>query len=392
MIRICSSLIELEQCMVGEQSSGALCQVAADTLNRLGELQRAEEIQNQKRIEVNDLISQTSKTVKIHETTMIEIEHRRLAAANELGRVAVSLINEVQQAMALLVDIAKLLFQLPLPFEDKIDIKSWTVFPGSWHEVQQLSKHAARVLKSEKMQSAEEEPLKKQVDELLELTGSASEIEDALSNLIKAISPQLRSTKTSKQMSLGLVWSDGGVEVEEWKQSNSSDLLARLSKTCDDVEAKAFTLTEQGQAGFKLIQQIINFLDETETCDDAGVWLKSLSALKSVSQLAETSNHLKNQSENNAVQVKEVDDDDDNDDDDDDDDDEELVIGTVVGEQEKNEFAVSVLSRVQERLSGVVNPDQAETLPVPAQVSWLIRQSTDPDSLCQMYEGWAAWI
>lgn len=75
--------------------------------------------------------------------------------------------------------------------------------------------------------------------------------------------------------------------------------------------------------------------------------------------------------------------------------------------QERNAYAVNVISRIREKLEGVVSPSDRPTgastaegsaerkskvLSVSQQVDYLIHQATSTDNLSVMYEGWTAWI
>ncbi|XP_021731674.1 LOW QUALITY PROTEIN: serine/threonine-protein kinase SMG1-like [Chenopodium quinoa] len=57
----------------------------------------------------------------------------------------------------------------------------------------------------------------------------------------------------------------------------------------------------------------------------------------------------------------------------------------------KNAFAMSVLRRIEMKLDG---RDISETreLSIGEQVDYLLKQATSADNLCNMYEGWTAWI
>jgi len=67
--------------------------------------------------------------------------------------------------------------------------------------------------------------------------------------------------------------------------------------------------------------------------------------------------------------------------------------------QERNVHAVGVLKRVKAKLEGRdtallsgESSDQPAKMTISHQVESVIQQSTNPDYLCQMYEGWTSWI
>ncbi|XP_021738520.1 serine/threonine-protein kinase SMG1-like [Chenopodium quinoa] len=64
------------------------------------------------------------------------------------------------------------------------------------------------------------------------------------------------------------------------------------------------------------------------------------------------------------------------------------VVRAIKG---KNAFAMSVLRRIEVKLDG---RDISETreLSIGEQVDYLLKQATSADNLCNMYEGWTAWI
>ncbi|KAL6522620.1 Serine/threonine-protein kinase smg1 [Orobanche minor] len=57
----------------------------------------------------------------------------------------------------------------------------------------------------------------------------------------------------------------------------------------------------------------------------------------------------------------------------------------------KNAYAVSLLRRVEMKLDGRDLADNRE-ISIGEQVDFLLRQATDIDNLCNMYEGWTPWI
>jgi len=60
-------------------------------------------------------------------------------------------------------------------------------------------------------------------------------------------------------------------------------------------------------------------------------------------------------------------------------------------QQEKNSFAVNVWQRIKAKLEGRdVDLNQAVT--VVEQVDHIIREATNADNLCQLYEGWTPWV
>ena len=59
--------------------------------------------------------------------------------------------------------------------------------------------------------------------------------------------------------------------------------------------------------------------------------------------------------------------------------------------QERNEYAVKVLAQVDQKLRGSIG-NAGEAISVEDQVARVIEVATDTTRLCQMYEGWSAWI
>ncbi|KNA03521.1 hypothetical protein SOVF_208360 [Spinacia oleracea] len=57
----------------------------------------------------------------------------------------------------------------------------------------------------------------------------------------------------------------------------------------------------------------------------------------------------------------------------------------------KNAFAISVLRRIEMKLDGRDISENRE-LSIGEQVDYLLKQATSADNLCNMYEGWTAWI
>ncbi|CAO2815128.1 unnamed protein product [Amaranthus hypochondriacus] len=57
----------------------------------------------------------------------------------------------------------------------------------------------------------------------------------------------------------------------------------------------------------------------------------------------------------------------------------------------KNTFAMSVLRRIEMKLDGQDISEKRE-LSIEEQVDYLLKQATSADNLCNMYEGWTAWI
>ncbi|KAF1780707.1 Serine/threonine-protein kinase SMG1 [Phytophthora cactorum] len=62
--------------------------------------------------------------------------------------------------------------------------------------------------------------------------------------------------------------------------------------------------------------------------------------------------------------------------------------------EEKSQYGLQVLKRIEEKLSGTVTEmaDAPLVLTVEQQASWLIDEATKTDNLCVMYEGWTPWI
>ncbi|KAK1929182.1 Serine/threonine-protein kinase SMG1 [Phytophthora citrophthora] len=62
--------------------------------------------------------------------------------------------------------------------------------------------------------------------------------------------------------------------------------------------------------------------------------------------------------------------------------------------EEKSQYGLRVLKRIEEKLSGTVSEmtDAPPVLTVEQQASWLIDEATKTENLCVMYEGWTPWI
>ncbi|KAI9981209.1 hypothetical protein PInf_008854 [Phytophthora infestans] len=67
---------------------------------------------------------------------------------------------------------------------------------------------------------------------------------------------------------------------------------------------------------------------------------------------------------------------------------------TLRNVEEKSQYGLQVLKRIEEKLSGTVTDmaDAPLVLTVEQQASWLIDEATKTDNLCVMYEGWTPWI
>ena len=64
--------------------------------------------------------------------------------------------------------------------------------------------------------------------------------------------------------------------------------------------------------------------------------------------------------------------------------------GAAVGD-DRNAHAELVLLRIQQKLDGRVHGGR-ERLAIQGQVRQLIDEARDPENLCRMYHGWAAWL
>ncbi|KAL4581244.1 hypothetical protein LXL04_017454 [Taraxacum kok-saghyz] len=67
------------------------------------------------------------------------------------------------------------------------------------------------------------------------------------------------------------------------------------------------------------------------------------------------------------------------------------VTGQVSRVKSKNAYAVSVLRRVEMKIEGRDITDNRD-ISIAEQVDYLLRQATNVDNLCNMYEGWTPWI
>jgi hypothetical protein len=71
----------------------------------------------------------------------------------------------------------------------------------------------------------------------------------------------------------------------------------------------------------------------------------------------------------------------------------DVPLRPIAGFQEQNRYGVDVVTRIDEKLGGiVVESGSRDPLSVEDQTSWLIRAATNVDNLCVMYEGWTPWI
>uniref|UniRef100_H3GK50 FATC domain-containing protein n=1 Tax=Phytophthora ramorum TaxID=164328 RepID=H3GK50_PHYRM len=72
----------------------------------------------------------------------------------------------------------------------------------------------------------------------------------------------------------------------------------------------------------------------------------------------------------------------------------DLAVNSRQSVEEKSQYGLQVLKRIEEKLSGTVTEmaDAPPVLTVEQQASWLIDESTKTDNLCVMYEGWTPWI
>ncbi|EGZ11591.1 hypothetical protein PHYSODRAFT_515791 [Phytophthora sojae] len=72
----------------------------------------------------------------------------------------------------------------------------------------------------------------------------------------------------------------------------------------------------------------------------------------------------------------------------------DTTASTPPSVEEKSQYGLQVLKRIEEKLSGTVT-EMAQAPPVltvEQQASWLIDEATKTDNLCVMYEGWTPWI
>ncbi|KAG8368298.1 hypothetical protein BUALT_Bualt15G0031000 [Buddleja alternifolia] len=70
---------------------------------------------------------------------------------------------------------------------------------------------------------------------------------------------------------------------------------------------------------------------------------------------------------------------------------EELVKTSFPNVGGRNAYAMSILRRVEMKLDGRDIADKRE-ISIAEQVDFLLRQATNTDNLCNMYEGWTPWI
>ena len=67
----------------------------------------------------------------------------------------------------------------------------------------------------------------------------------------------------------------------------------------------------------------------------------------------------------------------------------ELLLGQQGAQGVQNADAERALLRVRQKLDGV---DDGQPRPVEAQVQQLLQNARDPDKLCRLFPGWAAWV
>jgi ataxia telangiectasia mutated family protein len=67
----------------------------------------------------------------------------------------------------------------------------------------------------------------------------------------------------------------------------------------------------------------------------------------------------------------------------------ELLLGQYGAQGVQNADAERALLRVRQKLDGV---DDGQPRPVEAQVQQLLQNARDPDKLCRLFPGWAAWV
>jgi len=72
----------------------------------------------------------------------------------------------------------------------------------------------------------------------------------------------------------------------------------------------------------------------------------------------------------------------------------DATVGPSHAVEEKSQYGLRVLQRIEEKLSGTVAEvaHGSPVLTVEQQASWLIDEATKTDNLCVMYEGWTPWI
>jgi len=67
-------------------------------------------------------------------------------------------------------------------------------------------------------------------------------------------------------------------------------------------------------------------------------------------------------------------------------------VGGEARQEQRNAYAVAVLRRVKQKMDGRDGRDGAGArLSIAEQVEQTIRDATNPDKLCAMYEGWTPW-
>lgn len=91
-----------------------------------------------------------------------------------------------------------------------------------------------------------------------------------------------------------------------------------------------------------------------------------------------------------------------------------VAVKTVTKGQERNIHALNVLKRIKSKLEGRIDrfgsehssdkklsvPQQVTLQPVkvifpltnPLQVNYVIKEATNIDHLCKLYEGWTSWV
>jgi ataxia telangiectasia mutated family protein len=63
-----------------------------------------------------------------------------------------------------------------------------------------------------------------------------------------------------------------------------------------------------------------------------------------------------------------------------------------IQEPEDNLTAMHAIARIKEKLQGYEEGASSEQLSIDGQVQLLINAARDPDNLCLLYNGWAAWM
>ncbi|KNE54768.1 hypothetical protein AMAG_00723 [Allomyces macrogynus ATCC 38327] len=66
--------------------------------------------------------------------------------------------------------------------------------------------------------------------------------------------------------------------------------------------------------------------------------------------------------------------------------------GSSVSSSAHRDRALVILAQVHNKINGFLRPDQTEPLSIEDQVDALIAEATDEELLCQMFEGWTAWL